>query len=193
MRRSITACLPVAAPISQWILCFARAWRRTWQWRGEAGRSSGQVVGRPRRTASPRGLVSARRAAQMSWSAYEAGLWRRGCGSATRPSRPGGRRRAWRLPSRSRVQLNDRRGLRLTCFVKKPVYRSVAGHTPDAAVILPSCSIVVPGEHRSRSAQPAPPDDQGTGSAGMAMRGRLWPPLPRRSCDAALYKFTGLF
>ena len=92
MRRSITACLPVAAPISQWILCFARAWRRTWQWRGEAGRSSGQVVGRPRRTASPRGLVSARCAAQMSWSAYEASLWRRGYGVSDEAIA------AWRAP-----------------------------------------------------------------------------------------------
>jgi hypothetical protein len=55
----------------------------------------------------------------------------------------------------------------------EPIYRSVAGHTPDAAVIIPPCSTAVPGRNHSDSARPAHPADRGARSAGSSSSGAV--------------------
>ena len=58
----------------------------------------------------------------------------------------------------------------------EPIYRSVAGHTPDAAVIIPPRSTAVPSataETDPDPARPPHPADRGAWPAGMAAGGRL--------------------
>src|SRR4051794_22893156 len=71
----------------------------------------------------------------------------------------------------------------------EPIYRSVADHTPDAAVIIPPRSTAVPSD----TAETAPTQRdrhiamiEERGRLGWQRGGRLRPPLPRGSRDAAL-------
>ena len=69
------------------------------------------------------------------------------------------------------------------------VYRSIAGHTPNATVTIPprSTAVMCRVGHRPHSARPPHPADRGVWSPGMAARRRLRPPVSREGA-VLLYK-----
>jgi hypothetical protein len=68
------------------------------------------------------------------------------------------------------------------------VYRSIAGHIPNATVTIPprSTAVMCRVGHRPHSARPPHPADRGVWSPGMAARRRLRPPVSRGGRNAAL-------
>ncbi len=118
-----------------------------------------------------------------NWAAYDAALRRRG--DLTIWVTPEAIA-AWTLPPTGRwgrplhySAIAIETGLMLRLAFGRPTYRTVAEHTPDAEVIIPSRSTAVPSDTAETDpTRRAPhPDDQGTRTSWLAARGPVRPQI----------------